>query len=280
MYFSPEMMRAVVGYIARSLAPGGFLFLGHAETLRGLSHDFHLQHSHDTFYYQRRTDVAGDRPLLAAEPSALQTVPTAGTHKERHWFNVIGQTAERIRLLDPAPAKNVRPVVVPIGKWDFGEVLELLRRERFADALRKIRAMPPEAARDPDILLLQAALLVHAGQAAAGAEVALRLLGADEFSAGAHYLLALSCESSGDLLAAMEHDRFAIYLDPAFAMPRLHLGLLAKRAGDTTSARREIGQAILLFEREEPSRLLLFGGGFTREALLALCRAELREPKR
>jgi chemotaxis protein methyltransferase CheR len=31
----------------------------------------------------------------------------------------------------------------------------------------------------------------------------------------------------------------------------------------------------LLLEREEASRLLLFGGGFTRDALIALCRAEL-----
>ena len=34
MYFEPDQMRAVIERIARSLAPGGFLFLGHAETLR------------------------------------------------------------------------------------------------------------------------------------------------------------------------------------------------------------------------------------------------------
>jgi chemotaxis protein methyltransferase CheR len=31
----------------------------------------------------------------------------------------------------------------------------------------------------------------------------------------------------------------------------------------------------VLLQREEAPRLLLFGGGFRREALLALCRAEL-----
>jgi len=36
------------------LSPGGFLFLGHAETLRGLSRDFHLHHTHGTFYYRRK----------------------------------------------------------------------------------------------------------------------------------------------------------------------------------------------------------------------------------
>ena len=52
MYFEPDQMRAVIERIARSLAPGGFLFLGHAETLRGVSDRFHLCNTNETFYYQ------------------------------------------------------------------------------------------------------------------------------------------------------------------------------------------------------------------------------------
>ncbi len=66
-----------------------------------------------------------------------------------------------------------------------------------------------------------------------------------------------------------------MYLAPGFAMPRLHLGLLARRSGDREGARRELRQALQLLEGEDPSRLLLFGRGFRREALVALCRAEL-----
>ena len=58
--------------------------------------------------------------------------------------------------------------------------------------------------------------------------------------------------------------------------PRLHLGLLSRRGGDLEGARRELTHALTLLEREEPARLLLFGGGFGRDALVALCRAELR----
>jgi chemotaxis protein methyltransferase CheR len=60
-------------------------------------------------------------------------------------------------------------------------------------------------------------------------------------------------------------------------MPHLHAGLLAKRAGDALVARRELGQALMLLEREDTSRVVLFGGGFSREALTALCRAELEK---
>jgi chemotaxis protein methyltransferase CheR len=94
-------------------------------------------------------------------------------------------------------------------------------------------------------------------------------------NAGAHYLLALCRESAGDRQGALDHDRAAIYLDPGFAMPRLHLGLMARRGGDAEGARRELGEALLLLRREDISRLLLFGGGFGREALISLCRGEL-----
>jgi chemotaxis protein methyltransferase CheR len=59
-------------------------------------------------------------------------------------------------------------------------------------------------------------------------------------------------------------------------MPRLHLGLLARRNHDPELARRELAQALVLLQREDASRLLLFGGGFNRDTLLALCRAELQ----
>ena len=58
-------------------------------------------------------------------------------------------------------------------------------------------------------------------------------------------------------------------------MPRVHLGLLARRAGDREIACLELTRAIALLEREAPARLALYGGGFSRQALLGMCRAEL-----
>ena len=70
MYFTPEAARAVIARSDAPLAPGGFLFLGPAETLRGVSHDFHLQHSHETFYYQRRlADDPAPRRARVAGPT-------------------------------------------------------------------------------------------------------------------------------------------------------------------------------------------------------------------
>ena len=67
MYFAPEQMRAAIVRIAASLAPGGYLFLGHAETLRGVSDDFHLCHTHGTFYYRRKERIAPARGRRAQD---------------------------------------------------------------------------------------------------------------------------------------------------------------------------------------------------------------------
>jgi chemotaxis protein methyltransferase CheR len=153
--------------------------------------------------------------------------------------------------------------------------LELLKQERFTAALESMRTPSGLLARDPETLLLQAVLLTHSGQLENAAQACKDLLAIDDLNAGAQYLLALCCEGVGDKRGAVDHHQVAAYLDHCFAMPRLHLGLLARRAGDRETARRELGQALSLLQREEASRLLLFGGGFSREALVVLCRTEL-----
>jgi chemotaxis protein methyltransferase CheR len=50
---------------------------------------------------------------------------------------------------------------------------------------------------------------------------------------------------------------------------------MACRSGDREAARRDLEQARVLLRHEDASRLRLFGGGFSREALIALCGAEL-----
>jgi chemotaxis protein methyltransferase CheR len=269
MYFSPEQRRAVIARLANALMPGGYLFLGHAESLSGLSDAFHLCHTHETFYYQRKDETErAARPLpVAPKPRPYR----ASTVYDTAWSETIRAASERIATLLPDGAAPE-----PIQRSnDLTPALDLLQRERFAEALDYIGGQPD--AEDPGALLLSAVLQQQSGKLAEAEQTCRRLLEIDDLSAGAHYVLALCRENAGDLTGAAEHDRVAAYLDPAFAMPRLHLGLLARRGGERDAARRELAQALILLEGESTARLLMFGGGFNREALVALCRATLAE---
>lgn len=303
MYFPNEIQRAVIERLTGSLVPGGYLFLGHAETMRGLSSDYHLRHTHGTFYYQRREDgERTDEPTLSGEaagwpgspppsslsspqPSSLPPLSSVRGLADDSWVETIRRASERIASLSsvgvekpvpfPSPSSSPTALESPSLSWTLAPTVELIRQERFDEARAALTAAPAGAADTADALLLRAVLLTHGGDLVAAEKVCARVLELDELSAGAHYLSALCREHEGDRRGAAEHDHVAAYLDPAFAMPRLHLGLLARRSGEPEVARRALEEALGLLEREDPSRLLLFAGGFGRDALITLCRAEL-----
>ncbi|MDP3650310.1 MAG: protein-glutamate O-methyltransferase CheR [Rhodoferax sp.] len=279
MYFTPEQAQAVIARIARALVPGGYLFLGHAETLRGLSNDFHLCHTHGTFYYQRKESTADPEPwtLPAVFPLPTRWQPSA-VLGDTAWIAEIQRSSDRIQALSAPLADTFLAPVLSADKWpapNLHRALEYLHHERYDQTLEQLKVLPVTQAMDPDVLLLKAVSLSHSGALDAAQAACRALLECDELNAGAYYVLALCCEGAGDLALAIENDQTATYLDPSFAMPRLHLGLLARRRGEPLSAQRELAQALLLLQKEDASRLLLFGGGFKREALIALCRAEL-----
>ena len=259
MYFTPDATAEIVAGIARSLAPGGHLFLGHAENLRGLSQAFHLRHTHDTFYYERK----GGPPLVPE-------VPPEPARTDPSWPDAIDRASRRIEELATVSAP-VAAAEAP--RRDLAAVLGLVQRERFRDALAVLDDAPPTA--DADALLLRAMLLVSTGDLEAAERACEALLRIDDLHAGAHYVMALCREHDGDGTGAIEHSRAAAYLDGDFAMPHLQLGRLARRSGDVEAARRELSLALGLLPREDAARILLFGGGFGREALVQLCRAEL-----
>ncbi len=137
MYFSPAQQQALVARIVSALAPGGYLFLGHAETLRGLSDDFHLRHTHGTFYYQLKgadeTELAWPgmsmpRAIPAGPPPPPITLSDA-------WVDAIREASERVGLLVAGEAARVAPGAPARSIWDMATALDLLRQERFTDAL-------------------------------------------------------------------------------------------------------------------------------------------------
>ncbi|GAA3452968.1 CheR family methyltransferase [Dactylosporangium matsuzakiense] len=230
MYLTPDTARTVVERITRSLAPGGYLFLGHTDTLGARPPGLAVQHSHGTFYYER-----------VAQPQ---------------------------RPADPAPAVRPQP-------RERALALTLLQQERFGEGLRVLDAITGAEADRPETWLVRGCLLAGLGDTGRAAQLCRRLLDRDALYADAHQLLADCHEGDERPDAAQRHHRVAAQLDPGFAMPRLRLGLLARRTGDRKEAERELDSAVHLLRSETDERIVLFGGGFGRSALIALCRAEL-----
>jgi chemotaxis protein methyltransferase CheR len=272
MYFAEARALDVLDRFTKALAPGGFLFLGHAETLRGRSSELALCHTHGTFYYQRTAGgaLAPGATGVGVGPQERIEIP------DSRWVQDIHAASERVHaIVDTAlAAAAVPPPSSALAGAALAEIHALLAQERFAEVLARLAELPASSI-DRDVVLLRAVVLAQAGKLADAEAASRNLLELDHHSASAHYLLAVCRESAGDLIGAVDHAQRAGDLDPTFAMARMQLGLLARRAGDRRTALVELGHAIQLLETEDAARLALFSGGFSRAALIGLCRAEL-----
>jgi chemotaxis protein methyltransferase CheR len=242
LYFPPEVTRKIIARMSQALVPGGYLFLGPSETLRGISEDFELLRSADAFYYRRKPPA----PVVAVPVSA--PVPEA-----------------EVKRMPPREAP-------PMEGLDA--VLPLLDAERYTEAWSRLDALPQAAL--PQGQLLRAVLHLNAGRFSEAAHAGHQLLSMRDTEASAHFLLGVCLEHSGDEAGARSRYAAAVRADPTFALSHLRAGTLARRAGHVAEARVALRMALSLLPQEKPLRLTLFGGGFGRHGLIQVGLRELQ----
>lgn len=244
LYFPPEVTRRIIARMSQALVPGGYLFLGPSETLRGISEDFELLRSADAFYYRRKAAA----PAAAAEPVRTPVSESA---------------ARKTPVREPPPAPEGLDALLP-----------LLDAERYAEAWARLDALPQAAL--PLGRLLRAVLHLNAGRFAEAEHAGQQLLSVKDTEASAHFLLGVCLEHSGDDAGARNRYAAAVRADPTFALSHLRAGTLARRAGNVAEARVALRMALSLLPQEKPLRLTLFGGGFGRHGLMQVGLRELQ----
>ncbi|SEK94517.1 chemotaxis protein methyltransferase CheR [Roseateles sp. YR242] len=242
MYLDGPSLRRAVQHLATALAPGGALFLGHAETLHSLTDRLELRQAAGCFFYQ---------PRVQADEASNWPFPT------------LMSSADAAPGAAPLPAAGQAPALAS------------------ATSRHSSRAGADERHAPPS-MLDEALLLVEAGQLDDGLRACARLMStapSADLQAEALFIQALALEERGELPAAEWHHQRAAAKDLAFAMPHLRLGLLARRRGEPVAARRELRRALELLDGESTDRLRRFGGGFERDALRQLCLADLGDSR-
>lgn len=286
MYLVPEAARNVVARLARSLTPGGHLFLGHAETLRGLSDDFQLCNSHGTFYYRlasSRSDADTRGPISPHYIVSACTFPSEKS-PQNEWIGEIGRSSERVENLAFA---NAQPHQIPQGKTvepsaptghaqELDQVADLLRQERFTEARALLESHDSRISRLPLARLMMAVVDAHSGEYMRAEATCRTLLSEDPRNARVLFLLALCREQSGDIAVASDLYRSSSSNDARFAMPHVRLALLARRRREDQEAHRFFGSALVRIDREDDLNIALFSGGFSREAIADLCRGHMK----
>lgn len=235
-YLEPAAVEVALNHLAQVLKPGGWLWLGRDEQLRGRD-DLFRPHLLDGWTFYERTASARD-------PQRLRLRPGPGSLWLRQGRDTIFELWRQGRLRQ---ALHLADSVLSHDRSDC----ELL----LAQVMLQLQAgHVPEAQR------IGMRLLSLATTPAMGA--------------AARYAKARGHELRYEPTQALENYQQAVRLDPGFALAWLRLGLLLREQGDGEAALDALSHASELMAFEDERRILVFGEGQGRRELAALCEVE------
>lgn len=291
MYFRNKLVKEIIdNKISNALKEQGYLFLSPSETLRGLSNSYHLIHTDNIFYYQKKSLeelkntseyekyfthlVRSYKDIYFSNTSKNEeTLSSYADVKNEEWFNQISESSRKIQeILQQttlmAPHKNEPN----LSKNSYEQAKKLFLEEKFTESFDLLSRSSQAGVNE---LVLLSLILVNKHSFSEAEDLCNQILEKFELEADAHYIKAICNEYKGNIAVAIEHNEYAVYLDSTFAMPYLHLGLLYKKSKKFELAEANLRKAVKLFREENESRLGLFGGGFSRETLIMRCENEI-----
>ena len=245
IYFNRETTRGLMERFHRSLDDGGYLFLGHAETLWQITDAFKLVTLGDAFVYRRLDPPKAERKIGL---SALKAFGWRTGHAEV-----------------PEQAAPVEPTVLP----------SLLSRLQIPAKAAHEPAAPPvvdgSAGYQPSLQLVHAELA--AGRYVLAAEMAESLAARDPLLAEAHYLRGMAlCNQARDR-DALESLRKAVFLDPDTGFAHFLLAGALARLGEDAAAARSYRAAADTLGRRPGDAVAAELGGRSLSELIVLCRS-------
>jgi chemotaxis protein methyltransferase CheR len=250
IYFRPEVTRKLLEGLYDTLAPDGYLLLGHAESLWQVSDDFTLV-EHDRAFCYRKSRVA--RPAAVSEPVVSRSSRTANvrlkadtTVDAADWRNHAHATQYEVCLN-----------AFRAGEWDVAEA-----------ALIALVASCPTFV--PGLLLL-GGVYVHRGRfddAVAQAEAVLKV---SDLEPRAHLLLGMVAARRQRHGQALQSLRRALYLDDSLALGHVWLGNLYRERGDIARACHEYENVVRNWEHHSLQVTEEFASDLTAEQLVGFC---------
>jgi chemotaxis protein methyltransferase CheR len=250
IYFNRDTTRRLMAQFHTALSDGGYLFLGHSETLWQINDEFRLVTLGDAFVYRR------DVPADAGVAERRTVLPDRRTGDDG--LTEVGE--RRVAKGDRRSAWDVltRPRTLPFprARTPEGAVLE--------------RPASPAVAgyRDP-VEPVRAAL--REGRYDDAAAAALAVVADDPMRADAYYLHGLALANLGRDADALVELRKAVYVDPLAGFAHFLLAGVLARLGDAPGAARSYRAAAETLGRNADDEFAAELGGRSVGELVDLC---------
>lgn len=268
IYFRLESTKRVVDNFYEALNPGGYLFIGHSETLTSVSERFEPVEINGVFLYRKPNERRG---FTFADVIAKRNKAKEGSLRDRAKRNV-----ERMRAEEEAAAsaEQIEP-----GERDalLARAHALLDQAQAKEALIIAERVLSSDPSDLDGHLLAAFAQCDLGDlkgASAQAEAALKV---DPLAAPARYILGVIKQQQNDLDAALTEFKRTIYIDRDFVMAHFASANIHRQSGRMMDACRGYENSLRAMRAQPEGSWTAFLGGFRPDLLEKICERSLIE---
>lgn len=268
IYFNIQTMREIVRKFTRSLLPGGYLFLGHSETLMQISSDFERLTHHGGFYYRRKEEGAS----IPAAPVAARVAPAGLARPDL--FKRRREPAALVLEAPPPPPPAPAPVSREVLFRRAGELFDAEQYEAAARVVEEVLSAVPD---HTGALVMHGFILANLGRFEDALSCCERALLLDDLLPQAYFLRGLIMDMTEQEANAANEYRKAILLDMSFVMPHYYLGKLLLRTGKKREGTRELNNCRKILAASSEGSTVSHSGGLSREVFMEILRSELAE---
>ncbi len=273
IYFSRESLARAIANIFSALAPGGYLFLGHSESLLGIDHSFELVDLAATFAYRKPRPVsllrAPQRPPARIEPKGpgpSRAAPSGAA------AGILGAGGGAPPLRRAGRDDFARP-----GGYSRPGTSGLPEGLTGAEAYSAATQVPTgeDHARIKEAVA-EAQGLLEKGQPHEARELVERALSRHPTEAALHFLHGSALQVLGERESAAAAFGKALYCDQRFSLAFFYRGALHEECGNREAAARDYAAAMRLLEEDPPGRWDPYLESMDHLQLVEVCREKLK----
>lgn len=297
IYFRIESTKRVVDNFFNALNPGGYLFIGHSETLTSITDRFEPVEIGGVFLYrkphikrgftfndiiERRQNRTAPRQTTAERAAAAssRTLPATPARRPRP----VRETVAEPVALTPAQAAEEAGVSVEQLPGTVAELvraanamLEQARPTEALDFARRALALSPN---DLDAHLAAAFAHADRGELEEAMDQARTVLAQNSLAAPARYVLGVIYQQQGKIDEAVEEFKRTLYIDRDFVLAHFALANINRQRGNTAEACREYENTLRALYAKPEGSWTAFLGGFKSDLLAKTCERSLLECRR
>ncbi|MBU0709703.1 MAG: tetratricopeptide repeat protein [Candidatus Omnitrophica bacterium] len=263
IYFDLQTTKRVIANFYNCLRQGGYLFLGHAETLWQINDKFETVEFPQTFIYKK--------VLYSVEEEAIKPFMGVPEINFADFAPIKNEKIEPLEVTAEPPAVKVE--IEPLYK----EATKLLNEKRYEQALSLFDKVIAEDKNHIRAYFAKATILANQAKYKEAIDTLGKIIEVDNLYIEAYYLLGVLMNKIGDFKEAERQFRKVIYSGPEIALTYFNLGNMYLYQKKFSKASREFNTTIRLLEKRSRDEEIRFCEDITVDFLLRACRNHLEE---